>query len=292
VTDRHLALVVEDDPATSENLLEIVGSLDCDAMSTDNKETAIELLAQHVFCFVLLDLQIKSKPDSIKGHTAHGNALLREIRTKCGGNRGSPFWTPILVISGYAEEVDAAVEMMKNGADDIIRKPPLIADVSKRIRAALQQAGRELHAACSANVGKVVDSARIIVGFPADREGLRTTVTIAGREVLLPDSSLKIFLQLAIAHQEGKFVHQRKLGARRDQGFKGISRLRQELRSVLAKGIDIIDNDRHGGYSLKHDVKVAECDVVKLRALGDAQIAQLAETLAGLVKAHREADGI
>ena len=287
MTTRHLGLVVEDDPATAENLLEIVASLDCDAKSTDNKHSAIALLAEHVFCFILLDLQIKAEPDSIKGHTAHGNALLREVRRRYGGNRGSTFWTPILIISGYAEEVDAAVEMMKNGADDIIRKPPVTEDVSKRIRAALQQAGREVHAACCAKACPPSLSSEVVIGFPADREGRRTRVTISGRDVLLPDSSLKVLLHLAVAHENGQYVHKRVLGARDDQGFKGISRLRDAFRPVLAKGTDLIDNDRHGGYSLVKSVMINGCDVDKLRSIGDVDIKHLAEKLFNLTASRQ-----
>ena len=285
---RHLGLVVEDDLAMAENLLEIVSSLDCDGISADNRQTAIALLDQHSFCFVLLDLQIKAEPSSIKGHTAHGHAVLREIRQRCGPNRGVPFWTPVLVVSGYAEEVDDVIDMMRNKADDIIRKPPDTEDVSRRIRAALQQAGRELHPQCCTIAGTVSAAPGILITFQGIRDGRRTVVQIAGQDVSLPDSSLKLLLQLAIASEKKEFVHQRALGARSDHGFKGISRLGQEIQPALGKGVKIIDNDHHGGYALRSDVRIVECDPRNLRSIGNAEIDRLAEVLSGLISARQD----
>lgn len=287
MTARHLGLIVEDDAEAAEDLVAIIASLDCDSKVADNRQTAMELIAEHAFCFVLLDLQIKAAPDSIRGHIAHGNALLGEIRRTCGANRGADFWTPVLIISGYVEEVDAAVGMMKAGADDIIRKPPVTAEVVARVRAALKQAGRPSHSTCIASVRALSPTAAIAIGVPADREHLRTRITISGRDVYLPDSSLKLLLELAIAREKGQFVHQRELGHRGDTGFKGISRLRQEIRAVMGKDFDIIDKDHHGSFALKQEVVVADLDLGNLQSAGNAEILRLADTLARLIESHR-----
>src|SRR5216117_856030 len=120
---RHIALIVEDDKETAEDLVEILRSTECDSVIVDNHEDALSTLQSKSFCLILLDLQIKSASDSIKGHVEHGRALLRKIRQAHGDHNGIPFWLPVLIVSGFAREADEAVEVMKNGASDVIQKP-------------------------------------------------------------------------------------------------------------------------------------------------------------------------
>jgi hypothetical protein len=68
------------------------------------------------------------------------------------------------------------------------------------------------------------------------------------------------------------------LGAKAEQGFKGISNLRNELRQVLGR-IEIICNDYHGNYSLKDNVTIGECAVNGLLKIGDRTISGLATQL-------------
>ena len=89
----------------------------------DNREDALAALQNKSFCLILLDLQIKSAADAIKGHVEHGKALLRKIREKYGDHNGTAFWLPVLIVSGFAREVDEAVDVMKDGASDVIQKP-------------------------------------------------------------------------------------------------------------------------------------------------------------------------
>lgn len=77
--ERHLALVVEDHSETSEDLVQILESIDCASVVVDNAEDAEKQLQEKSFCLVLLDLEIKRAPDSIKGHIEHGKSVLREL---------------------------------------------------------------------------------------------------------------------------------------------------------------------------------------------------------------------
>src|SRR5438445_556348 len=113
MTERHIALIVEDDKETAEDLVEILLSIDCDSVVADIREDALAEIQNKSFCFVLLDLQIKSAADSIKGHVEHGKALLRKIREKHGEHNGAAFWLSVLIVSGFAREVDEAVDVMK-----------------------------------------------------------------------------------------------------------------------------------------------------------------------------------
>ena len=50
---RHIALVVEDDKETAEDLVEILSSIDCDAIVVDNHDGALIELQNKSFCCVL-----------------------------------------------------------------------------------------------------------------------------------------------------------------------------------------------------------------------------------------------
>ncbi len=277
---QHIALVVEDDRETAEDLREILTSIDCDSVVVDNAEDALVALQDKSFCLVLLDLQIKSASDSIKGHVEHGKALLRKIREKHVDHNGITFWLPVLIVSGFAREVNEAVDIMKDGASDVIQKPLDSRQVSEGIRQALQASGRQTHDRCHEPppTQHLTLKEGVVIAILGDRIRHRTRVTIASKPVDLTDASLKILLHLVVAQRTGVPVHKVDLGARADQGFKGISNLRNELRQVLGC-VEIIKNDYHGNYSFKENVKIGECAVDKLAKIGDRTISDLAAQL-------------
>lgn len=117
-----------------------------------------------------------------------------------------------------------------------------------------------------------------MIAIPGDRIRRRTRVTIASKPVQLTDNSLKVLLHLMVGKQKGDLVHKRDLGAAEEQGFKGISILRNELKGVLGN-LDIIKNHYHGNYSLESNVIIGECAVDKLLQIGDRTISSLARQL-------------
>ena len=242
---------------------------------------AVQALRTSTFCFILLDLQIKRASDAIKGHVEHGNALLREIRRLYPEHTGAAFWLPVIVVSGFARDVAAAVDVMKDGASDVVQKPLKSRDVSDAVRRGLEKSGRVTHDQCGPAPPELPAglSADVRLEIPGDRIGRRTRVTVGQKELQLTDGCLKVLLRLIVAHREGKGVHKIALGARADQGFKGISLLREALKGGLPPGVDIIDNDYHGTYTLTENVVVGDCDTGKLRAIGDRVISTLADKL-------------
>jgi FixJ family two-component response regulator len=278
--ERHIALVVEDDRETAEDLSEILRSIDCESVVVDNAEDALSVLQKNSFCLILLDLQIKSAADSIKGHVEHGKALLRKIREKHVDHNGITFWLPVLIVSGFAREVNEAVDIMKDGASDVIQKPFDSRQVSEAIRRALQVSGRETHDRCHEPSPTQLPDLKdgVVIAIPGDRIRHRTRVRIASKTVDITDASLRILLRLMVGQQDGVPVHKVDLGARADQGFKGISNLRNELRQVLGS-VEIIDNDYHGNYRFKKDVEIGACAVDKLLKIGDRTISDLAAQL-------------
>lgn len=284
MSPRHKALVIEDDRPSSEGLVEILGAEGCDSVVCDNKEDALNALRSATFCVVLLDLEIKGARDAIKGHTAHGESLLREMRTLFPERSGSSYWLPILVVSGFAREADTAVEVMKSGATDVIQKPLNSQKISSAVKGALMSSGRPDHTSCSNGPGPMAQGAAVTfsIAIPGERDRRRTMVLIGGRKALLPDSSLKVLLHLMVARLKSTGVHKLTLGAKDDQGFKGISRLRDHLGSAVNSGSNIIANDQHGNYRLMDEVSIGECNTSILISLGDVEIAALAQEMADL----------
>jgi DNA-binding response OmpR family regulator len=290
----HLALIVEDDSATAEDLAEILRSMSCDSRIASNKHDAVALLRNNAFCIILLDLEIKSEPDSIKGHIAHGSSLLREIRQEHTDHPGLWYRLPILIVSGFAREVDAAVQIMQDGADGVIQKPFKTREVSEAIRRALKRSGRATHDLCGEKPTPPAADANtsVVLTISGDRVRRRTRVMVGSRPIMLTNGSLWLLLQLMVAHEQQRAVHKRELGARDHQGFKGVSVLREAIRPALGEGVDIIGNDYNGNYCLTDAVTVGDCNTDKLASIGDARISELARTLRRLLDArHQKSDG-
>lgn len=287
MNDRHLALVVEDDDAAAEDLIQLASSMGFDVVRTDNRADASRLMKERAVCLVLLDLEIKDSRDSIRGYRIHGRAFLREVRERYGGNRASMFWTPIIVISGHANEVEDAVTMMDDGADYVIRKVPRLDEVEARVRKAMDLAGRGTHAACCAATVSQVDDGRIRLRISGERVGKRATVRLSAGCAVLSASAMKVLLLLAVARQKGAPVHKTVLGAKPNEGFRAISRLREQLRPAVGN-FDIVDNDHHGCYTLKPEVLVVECDADALKAMRDREIDRVAAELTATLKASAQ----
>jgi DNA-binding response OmpR family regulator len=230
---------------------------------------------------VLLDLQIKQTRRSIKGHVEHGRELLREIRRGHGEVAGQKFWLPVLVVSGYAREVPEAVEVMREGASDLVQKPFNSSEVSQKLRLALNECGRSSHDTCLAgfcpsgpNSGDDVE-----IAIPGERVPRRTVVMVGHSRLEVTDASLRVLLHLLIANAEGRAAHNSDLGASPDQGFKGVSRLRSELKPALGRGVNIVKNEYHGNYRLSPNVRLGPCNLAALDAIGDNRISELARRL-------------
>jgi CheY-like chemotaxis protein len=280
MTNRHRVLVVEDDRATADDLVDLLRSLDCDPVVVDNKRGALAQLEQEAFCLALFDLQIKVERDSIKGHIEAGRSLVREARKLYPDHAGPCYRMPILVVSGYAREVESAVEVMKDGADDVIQKPIDSREVSSSVRQALERSGRASHGACEAMRGRPsAPAGALTLSIPGDRERRRTRIVVGATSLGLTDASLRVLLHLVVGKVIGEKVHKTDLGARTDQGFRGISVLRDALKPALGEAADIIKNDHQGYYWLVDEIAIGEVELDKLVELGDAKITALADRL-------------
>jgi CheY-like chemotaxis protein len=276
----HCALIVEDDAETALDLQQILNSLDCYSVPVTNLEDARRELETRSFCLVLLDLEIKSEPDAIKGHVEYGKALLRKIRQMHFEHNGLRFWLAVLVISGFARERDEALELMKDGATDVIQKPIDSQAVSQAIRRAFAESGRETHDLCENHPVVPRDNfkEKVVVAISGERAKRRTTIRLGSQPVTVTDGSLRVLLHLVLGHLQNKQVHKTDLGANHEQGFKGISILRGELKPILGD-TDIIENHYHGYYGFLPSVTIGEIAFEKLLELDDGKISSLAERI-------------
>jgi DNA-binding response OmpR family regulator len=275
----HCALIIEDEEETALDLQQILNSLDCYSVRVTNVEDATRELETGSFCLVLLDLEIKSEPDGIKGHLENGKALLRKIRQMHFEHNGLRFWLPVLVISGFAHERDEALELMKDGATDVIEKP-IDGKVSQAIRKAFAESRRETHDLCQNHPVVPRDNfkEKVVVTISGERAKRRTTIRLGSQPVTLTAGSLRVLLQLVLSHLQNKQVHKTDLGANHEQGFKGISILRGELKQILGD-TDIIENHYHGNYGLLPSVAIGEIAFEELLKLDDVRISSLVEKI-------------
>lgn len=283
---RHVALLVEDEAVMAAELGVLLDSLGHDHVHVTNRADADRVLETHEFCYVLLDLQIKASPDSIKPLVEAGQSLLELIRERYPKvDEVGKHLLQILVVSGHAKEHEYVVDAFQAGANDFVQKPiganrPSLKD---KIQSALRRSGREKHEGCAAVTraarGGVVSAALevvartagtieiAIVGRQADK---RFEVRIADKPVFLTNASLLLLLKLYAARLRGVdgWAHKNHdLGVQNDQGWKGMTRFREELAPHLRPKTQAVENDGRGNYRLHSDLVIASIEIAQLEMI-------------------------
>ncbi len=282
---RHTALLVEDDRELADELGDLLRSIGHQVRHAPTQEEAEAILAGGGFCYVLLDLQIKVTPDSIKPRVEAGLSLLDAIRKRFPErNQRDHHALQVLVMSGHAKEHQFVVKAFQDGADDFLQKPlsenhPRI---DERIRDALRKSGRETHEKCAhvATTG-ANGGARVRLSVTARQVVKRTEILLDEKSALLTNSSFLILLHLLAgrAKDEKGWVHKTALGASSDQGWKGVSRLRDEVVALLPKKTDLTENDKSGYYRLNPEVSVERVDLKTLESHWDGRVRRVAAEL-------------
>jgi CheY-like chemotaxis protein len=278
---KHVALIVEDDEATAEDLAEVLKSLQCDFVMAANKADAVAAITTQPFCFILLDLQIRQDRASIKDHPEHGRSFLKELRE---GAHGAPVAkTPVVVVSGNAGDWDTLADLMRHGgADDVIRKPAKALEVSRAIRECLEKRGQVTHDLCTKQLPAFDTSQALVLAIPGARRKQRTRIALGTRHADLPNATLRLLLRLVVGKLEGRHVHKTELGGRDDEGFKGTTDLRNDLRQALPDGRDgewLVVNEYHGMYHLADEIEIGHCAIESLVAIADDEITKLARQI-------------
>lgn len=292
---RHIALLVEDEPQMASELGELLESIGHGHIHAASKEEAEQLVEQGEFCYVLLDLQIKVNADSIKAHVEAGQSLLELIRERHPRrNAEGKHRLQILVMSGHAKEHYYVVKALQDGADDFITKPvgesnPPFKD---KIQEALRRSGRQNHDCCagqmceartpSATTAPATTIARLAI--TGRQEGKRLEIKIDEKAVLLTNASFLMLMHLVAGRlrKPEAWVHKNDLGAKTEQGWKGISRLKEELAPHLPAKAEITENDKSGSYRLHANIEIASVDAAHMESNGDARIEKLAHEIGRL----------
>lgn len=151
MNDRHVALVVEDEPDMAAEIGDLLRSFGHDHIHVETLEEGKACLNRGGFCYVLLDLQIKADRTSIKPRVDSGMTLLHEIRQRFPyRNDNDMHFLPVIVISGHGHEPQNIIGAYNGGIDDFILKPLSFnnQDIRAKIRGCLERAGRNIHDLC------------------------------------------------------------------------------------------------------------------------------------------------
>lgn len=116
---RPKALVVEDDDRIIASIEDTLFSIGHKHDWATNQHDAQQMLREHEYDYVLLDLQIPAKPNRGGADKEFGCNLLQDIQRIKGRCR-----TPVIVMTAYSADcLDLTTELHANGASEFIAKP-------------------------------------------------------------------------------------------------------------------------------------------------------------------------
>jgi DNA-binding response OmpR family regulator len=174
-------LLIEDDPTIGEVLTSSLRSHGHDVVWTRSGGSGLARAAECSFDLVLLDLGL---PD------LDGAAVCRRLR------RTQPE-SVVVMLTARSAEMDVVVGL-EAGADDYLVKPVRLAELHARIRAHLRRNGGGVAATSIRAIGDLVV------------DGLRRSVTVAGRELHLRPKEFDLLAHLAaqpgIAHSRASLM--------------------------------------------------------------------------------------
>ena len=171
MTDRtYSILVIEDDPAVAEGLVEGIGGEGFSVHWESTGGGGVAYAREHAPSLIVLDVRL---PDG------SGFDFCRQMRL--AGMR-----QPILMLTVQSDELDKVLGL-EMGADDYLTKPYRLRELIARIRSLLRRTYGELSSA-EADVLYVGD-------LVIDRT--RATVTADGRELNLTPTEYRLFVFLA-----------------------------------------------------------------------------------------------
>jgi CheY-like chemotaxis protein len=274
MSDRHVALIVEDDPHIMAVLLHFVTSLGHGSLLATNLEEVRAAVATGGYCYALLDMQIPADAKS-RESVGCGETALRLVRRAAPvRNADDKHVLPILVVTGYSREPHFVAKALLDGADDFIAKPFGDSDdqVIDRIRAALARGRREDHSACEASerdghgVTRVsTPTSSTLPAMSTPTSGLaapirfaiegtclaqRNDVLVRGVRGTLPDASFIVLVNAVGAHLRapGAWESAAKLGMARNRWAP--TRIQSELKDLLPEGFRVVEANRPHSFRL------------------------------------------
>ena len=124
MSERHVALIVEDEPEMAAEIGDLLRALGHDYVHAETLADARVLLEQGGFCYALVDLEIKADRQSIKPRVESGMSVLRELRERFPARKANDMHlVPVLVVSGHGRDPHNVIGAFKGGIDDFILRP-------------------------------------------------------------------------------------------------------------------------------------------------------------------------
>lgn len=294
MSTNHVALVVEDDDAAFEVLAEDLRALGHSYIRVTSAEEALPLLTTILFCYVLLDLQIKVERGSLKAKIGAGHRVLKEARlTHRGRTNRDKSLMQIIVMSGHTTSREDVRLYLQEGASAYLVKPFSDIELAKAIAESIRHSGRDDHDQCE----RITREARGL-GAPADESASsrvsisltgvetakaeRNEVLVGDRQGLVTTDSFVVLAHLVAAHErdpdEWVQKYELGLGTNDDRIYKAFSLLRTDLRPLLPRDFDLIDNNKRGRYQI-HKQVATRADWNRLASHSNSAVQNLAKAL-------------
>lgn len=221
-------LIVEDDPAIADMLVDLLRSGGFGASSVENGAAMDRLMAREQFDLIVLDAMLPGED---------GFSICRRLRASCP--------VPILMLTALQEDIDRILGL-ELGADDYVTKPFNSRELLARIKSILRRASYALHQ--EEALGLMTFSGWRIDPKSRqlhDADGAQVSMTTAEFDILLafccnPNKVLTREQLLSMTHAGSAGPVERSIDAH-------ISRVRQKIEPNL-KDPTFIKTVRLGGY--------------------------------------------
>jgi DNA-binding response OmpR family regulator len=303
MSEKHTALIVEDDAATATAIAKLLRSIDHDCVKAPTIEDARGILEVGGFCYIVADQQMVASPGDAPD-VGVGMAFLRQARARfpekgtAGHHR-----VQILAMSAHLRTPSDGAKTIKYGADDFIEKPFTSDDFLRAVEEMVVRAGRSEHGVGCSRVGDVPQVAPVPIATSEPKalalevsgnvEDGKTLIRLSGKEVRLGDTSLFILLKLVEARlrDPNEWVPLDKLGGRAGQGFNGVSRLDKEVHMSIPS-LRVHKNSPGTGWRLAPSIGVESIDFAALRVHPDPRVQNLMDVIERLFSRHQRESAV
>lgn len=221
-------LIVEDDPAIADMLVDLLRSSGFGASSVENGAAMDRLMAREQFDLIVLDAMLPGED---------GFSICRRLRASCQ--------VPILMLTALQEDIDRILGL-ELGADDYVTKPFNSRELLARIKSILRRASYAHHqeealGPMTFSGWRIDPKSRQLL----DADGAQVSMTTAEFDILLafccnPNQVLTREQLLSMTHAGSAGPVERSIDAH-------ISRVRQKIEPNL-KDPTFIKTVRLGGY--------------------------------------------
>jgi DNA-binding response OmpR family regulator len=277
--------------------------MDWDTIVASTLEDFRERAREGGYCLAIHDLEIPASKGSIKAHVDAGLVGIQEHRARyprC--NESGLHLLPMLCMSAFARDHRNGRKARRAGADDAVVKPlddndESLVDTVKRL---LRESGREEHSRCDALSAlarrentqspppPTMNGMTIRISLPGTiSKRDRTVVRVNDRDVDVTNVAFYVLVRLVEGRMRGlEHVSKEALGARKGEGFRGVSVLQDQL-GPYVNGTKIYQSIRGEGYALADEVVVGDVDLQTLAKHDEKRVRDVAAGLMARLPSRR-----